>query len=326
MGYLPKNSFMIFLDSNAPTELETISSQSTAEIESEHNEAMRQRLGPLIVLMRRAAERRSRKIVEEVNRIGPDESAVKEHILIRFPSTGEQAWRDFAWAAHEIVTSEHNEAKTERLESLIKERRQAEEKQLLEIVQRVQEIGTDESALMEYLSTTFPSAIEHEWNRYTQAVREIVTSKATLPDNRYAPWRTSESTVRFRPDGYLGVNVALTGTRYDAEKKERVADGSTQATLWVKVVEGWAKDGNWGGYLQISCRTEKGKYLDSRNGWVTPVASGQDKVTFYDMGNYYEIWQKDRESGRPLTVEGGCLRFTAGATPGKWNLQASTWD
>lgn len=326
MGYLPKNSFMIFLESDAPTELVKTSSQSTAEIESEQNEAKMQRLRSLIAFMGQAAERRSYKIAEEVQRIGTDESAVKEYILTNFPSTSEQVWGDYVRAVHETVTSEHNEAKTQRLESLAKEKRQAEEERLLEIVQRVQEIGTYDIAIREYLSTTIPSTSEKKWNRFTQAVRKIVTSKATLPDNRYVPWRTSESTVRFRADGYLGVNVALTGTQYDAENKEQVADGSTQASLWVKVVEGWARDGNWGGYLQISCRTEKGKYLDSRNGWVAPVTSGQDKVTFYDMGNYYEIWQKDRESGRPLTVEGGCLRFTAGATPGKWNLQNSTWD
>ncbi|WP_024616681.1 hypothetical protein [Pseudomonas kilonensis] len=255
MGYLRKNSFLIFLDSDAPTEIETPSLHEIAEIESKHNEA-----------------------------------------------------------------------KMQRVEDLIKGEDQAKEERLREIARIVQEVGADENALKEYIRTTFRSTYEMPWRTFAWAVHEIVISKATLPDNRYVPWRTSESTVRFRPDGYLGVNVALAGTRYDEQKKQHVADGSTQASLWVKVVEGWAKDGNWGGYLQISCRTEKDKYIDSGSGWVKPVASRNDKVTFYDMGNYYEIWQKDRESGRPLTVEDGRLRFTAGATPGKWNLQDSTWD
>ncbi|EIK94813.1 hypothetical protein PMM47T1_19993 [Pseudomonas sp. M47T1] len=255
MGYLRKNSFLIFLDSDAPTELQTTSLDEIAEIESQHNQA-----------------------------------------------------------------------KVQRVEDLIKARGQADEERLREIAQNVQEAGTDENALKEYIRTTFRSTSEKPWRDFAWAVHEVVISKATLPNNQYVPWRTSESTVRFRSDGYLGVNVALAGTRFDSEQGQFVADGSTQTSLWVKVVEGWAKDGDWGGYLQISCRTQKGKYIDSSNGWVTPVSSRQDKVTFYDMGNYYEIWQKDRESGRPLTVEGGCLRFTAGATPGKWNLQDSTWD
>ena len=415
MGYLPKNSFMIFLDSNAPTELKTISSEEIAEIESKHNEAKGQRIESLIkgevpaagygwqrveslvkecsqaaedclreivnsvqefgtyesefedyilttfpsvseIVWRdfvgvvqevvvsepseaksqrveslvkegvQAEEDRLREIVQRVQEIGTDENAFQKYINTTFPSTSTQGWRDLAWAVHKVVVREHNKAETQRVESLVKEGAQAEEERSRAIVQRVQEIGTNESALKEYIRTTFPSTSEMKWRDFAWAVHEIVISKATLPDNRYVPQRTSESTVRFWPDGYLGVNVALTGTQYDDENKVQVADGSTQASLWVKVVEGWARDGNWGGYLQISCRTEKGKYLDSRNGWVTPVTSGQDKVTFYDMGNYYEIWQKDRESGRPLTVEGGCLRFTAGATPGKWNLQNSTWD
>ncbi|MET9644784.1 hypothetical protein [Streptomyces syringium] len=57
--------------------------------------------------------------------------------------------------------------------------------------------------------------------------------------------------------------------------------------LWVRVTDGaWAKDGNWVGY--------------------------------------YEIWQKDRETGRPLIVQDDFLRFVDGATPGKFNLQDST--
>ncbi|MFJ8018605.1 hypothetical protein [Streptomyces sp. NPDC096339] len=59
---------------------------------------------------------------------------------------------------------------------------------------------------------------------------------------------------------------------------------------------------------------------------MSPVASKTDTVTFYDMGNFYEIWQKDRESGRPMVVEDDHLRFVQGATPGRFNLQDSTWD
>ncbi|WP_264081226.1 hypothetical protein [Streptomyces spectabilis] len=42
------------------------------------------------------------------------------------------------------------------------------------------------------------------------------------------------------------------------------------------------------------------------------------------MGNYYEIWQKDRENGKPLSRTTSCVSYTA--PPGKFNLQDSTWD
>lgn len=142
----------------------------------------------------------------------------------------------------------------------------------------------------------------------------------------YTPRSSSAGTVRFRQDGYLGVDVQWAGTSYDEKKQEYYDNGERNPALWVTVDEGWEKDGNWGGYLRITCVTEKNKYVDSSSGWVLPVSSKADKVTFYDMGNYYEIWQKDRNSGRPLTVEGNILRFVAGATPAKWNIQDGTWD
>lgn len=229
---------------------------------------------------------------------------------------------------HEIaeIKAKHNEAKVENIESLVKGWGQKHEERVREVVRIVQEAGTDVTALKKYISTTFPSTNEMRWRDFAWAVHEIVISEATLPDNRHVPSRTSESTVRFRPDGYLGVQVQSDGTSWNEEKKNYVLDGSSNPTVWVKVVDGWAKDGNWGGYLQITSSNEKDNYIDSQKGWVKPVASKQDPVTFYDMGNYYEIWQKDRESGLPLTVQEGCLRFSDGATPAKWNLQDSTWD
>ncbi|MNJ73687.1 hypothetical protein D3C77_705160 [compost metagenome] len=68
-------------------------------------------------------------------------------------------------------------------------------------------------------------------------------------------------------------------------------------------------------------------YLDSDgNGWVAPYRSKTTKVMFYDKGNYYEIWQVNENSKRPLTVVNDQLKFVTGATPGKWNIQDSTWD
>lgn len=61
-----------------------------------------------------------------------------------------------------------------------------------------------------------------------------------------------------------------------------------------------------------------------RRPWPSSVG---DKVTFYDMGAYYEIWQKDRATGHPLVVEGDRLRFSNDKSkPGRFNIQNSTWD
>ncbi|KVE21249.1 hypothetical protein WI92_25130 [Burkholderia vietnamiensis] len=227
------------------------------------------------------------------------------------------------------IEAAHERSKAERIENLISQNKEADpgvEARLREVVRNVQEAGADENALKEYINTTFRYTNEQPWRQFAWAVHEIVISKAAFPDNRYTPSRSSERTVRFRQDGYLGVDVEALGTSYNKDTMQRELDGSQNPSLWVKVVDGWAKDGNWGGYLQISCVTQKGKYIDSSNGWVKPVTNKEDKVTFYDMGNYYEIWQGDRESGRPLIISDKCLRFVAGATPAKWNLQDSTWD
>ncbi|MGW5367912.1 hypothetical protein ACWER6_31000 [Streptomyces sp. NPDC004009] len=51
--------------------------------------------------------------------------------------------------------------------------------------------------------------------------------------------------MRFKDDHRLGVMVL--GQDHNP-------------TLWVKVVDGWEKDGNWGGYLKVTCATEEGKW------------------------------------------------------------------
>ncbi|MNN33017.1 hypothetical protein D3C81_1467540 [compost metagenome] len=179
-----------------------------------------------------------------------------------------------------------------------------------------------------------------------------------MSNTPYVPKRTGGNTVRFRPDGCLGINVSPEGwtqakivevgwTEKKMEGPEK--DGSTYPSPWFKVVEGRSEGGNWGGYLQISSVADNGKYLDSNdtwgrsvtddinlhtsvnfkddgNGWVAPVSSKTNKVMFYDKGNYYEIWQVNGNSKRPLTVVNSQLKFVADATPGKWNIQDSTWD
>ncbi|WP_329274080.1 hypothetical protein [Streptomyces sp. NBC_00691] len=162
---------------------------------------------------------------------------------------------------------------------------------------------------------------------FAWAAFEIDTSKADLPSTRYVPHRTPESVVRFK-DGStakLGINEIGRTVKWDESKGEQVKMTWSETTqgpaLWVKVADGaWAKDGHWGGYLQVTCAAAEGKWIDSKDGWLTTVSSKSDPVAFYDMGNYYEIWQKDRDNGKPLVVEGDRLRFVKGATPGKFNL------
>ncbi|MET3053935.1 hypothetical protein ABXV19_19310 [Pseudomonas alkylphenolica] len=211
----------------------------------------------------------------------------------------------------------------------------------------MQDLGADEEeTLKEYLRTTFRPTDEMDWRTHAWALYEVVISKAKMPDTRYVPHRTGNNTVRFRPDGCLGVNLHSEGWTSGQDAKPH---GSTHPLPWFKVVEGWSEGGNWGGYLQISSVADNGKYLDSSgtwgssvtddinmhtsvnfkgdgNGWVAPADAKKSKVTFYDKGNYYEIWQVNGNSKRPLTVVNGQLTFVTGATPGKWNLQDSTWD
>lgn len=219
------------------------------------------------------------------------------------------------------------------------------EPRLHELVRIVQDLGADEEeSLKEYLLTTFPSAAEAHWRTHAWAL--VAISKAKMPDTQYVPHRTGDNTVRLRPDGCLGVNLRPEGWTTGLDPKP---DGSTHPSPWFKVVESCSEGGNWGGYLQISSVADNGKYLDSSdtwgrlvtddinlhtsvnfkddgNGWAAPASSKTNKVMFYDKGNYYEIWQVNGNSKRPLTVVNNQLKFVADATPGKWNLQDSTWD
>ncbi|MFG2298999.1 hypothetical protein [Streptomyces sp. NPDC048603] len=72
--------------------------------------------------------------------------------------------------------------------------------------------------------------------------------------------------------------------------------------------------------FEIGGAYKKDKWVGSSGGWVTTGDSKGAPVTFYNMGDYYEIWQRDRESGRPLTLENDNLCFVEGAEPSRWNL------
>ncbi|MBR7688843.1 hypothetical protein [Acinetobacter nosocomialis] len=224
----------------------------------------------------------------------------------------------------EEIELKHKKNKTQRMRSLliyyIRMLGQTNQERLIEVARTVSKLDNNTNVLHEYIRRTFRAPSEMPWRTFCHEFHKIAHSQAEFPVDRYIPRFSTMNSVRFRQDGYLGVNVEPQSLSYDHVQDKHYDNGERNPCLWVTVDEGWEKDGNWGGYLRITCATEKNKYVDSSNGWVLPVASKADKVTFYDMGNYYEIWQGDRNSGRPLTVEGDILRFVSGATPAKWNI------
>ncbi|MFC8532454.1 hypothetical protein ACFUJY_00620 [Streptomyces sp. NPDC057249] len=296
MGYPRKRSFMIFSDENAPTEVKELDPQKVAEIEATHQEEKKRRVDEQILTY-----------------LTPQRNKGDRGPRIGFDPAAQEKGRETA-KVHAAGS---------------------EGERLRRIVARVQDAAGDEEAFKEFVRTD--REVSEQGNeslrKFAWSVFEIETSKAELPDTRYRPRRSSETTVRFKDGGRLGIREVAPTARWDESKGEHVllTEGERWhgqgTTLWVRVADGaWSKDGDWGGYLQVTCATEKGKWLDSKNGWLTPIASKAEPVTFYDMGNYYEIWQKDRETGRPLMLWDDGLRFHKDAQPGKFNLADSAWD
>ncbi|MFB7031548.1 MULTISPECIES: hypothetical protein [unclassified Streptomyces] len=351
MGYLRKNSFLIFSDPGAPAEEKTLSPAEIAEIEQAHeadkkvrvDALIRERLGieiPTVTPPRRTFDEfLDAKVAKELAAEGLSGYDAKElaeitaHTRARFAETaeGEFESEDDKWVAQwgnrPVVTEADAQAAEEAAAARVAG---PDGQRWRDVVQRIQDASViGENAFKEYLRETYRGVNEDEVRDWCWEVYGVLTSKAKLPDLTYRPDRSADATVRFKDGGTsrLGINVSSAGTRWDSDKQEFVLSGETAATLWVKVADGaWAKDGNWGGCLQVTCATAKGQWIDSSDGWVKPVGSKADPVTFYDMGPYYEIWQKTREDGRPLVVQDGNLRFVKDATPGKFNLQDSTWD
>ncbi|MFF3860051.1 hypothetical protein [Streptomyces sp. NPDC002209] len=320
MGYLRKNSFLIFEDKNAPTEAKGPDLQKIAEIEAVHQEAKKARVDARV--WKELGLDVPRTLAEELAAVGVNVTGLDQEELARIARQ-----RDiFDWE----VTAEDAEAAKEVAR---KEEAGGDGQRLRQIVQIVQDFGADEKALNEYLRTTFRQSSEKPWRDFGRSVFTIANSKPALPDTRYVPIRNPDATVRFKGGGYLGTHQTADPVRWDSERREFVARTESElmkaegVTLWVKVVDGWEKNGNWGGHLQVTCATGKGNWIESRDGWVGHLPSKGDPVSFYDMGNYYEIWQKTRETGRPLVVEGSQLRFSDDkSNPGKFNIENSAWD
>lgn len=314
---------MLFYDPDAPTECKELDPQEIAKIEAAHEEGKLKRTDDLV-----------RETV----------------VLIQKPRDLSNVMTDMM--DPELVKQLKQDLEQERLDSPALSTEEITVR-LKTIIQDVQDLSSDQNVLSSYINATLPSVHDGKWRNFARAAHDIFNSKAVLPDTRYIPQRTSICTVRFNTSSSIGI-----GMQADSEKtvirelingkKIEIPDGQTHPALWVKVVEGWAREGNWGGYLQVTSVTAEGQYIDSNDtwgiavtddfnlnssvsygshsGWVAPTASRTNMLTFYDMGNYYEIWQGDRKNGRSLTVVENRLRFVAGATPGKWNLEDATWS
>lgn len=348
MGYLRKKSFLIFSDEGAPTEVTTLDPQEVARIEAAHQEGKQGRIDRLIVQELTPISFRS--LQEPRHDFGPQVHKSRAEASSIYDLLGSEEEREARRKAQEEAKKKAEEELAKLEAAARAARAEAEEEnkaaaeigrknaagppgdRLRRIVQRVQGASGIEAQVREFIRTDYE--LQQQENsglrKFAWKVFQIDTSKADLPDTRYIPSRSSESTVRFKDDWKVGTNV--TGRTAKWVDGEQVAMTETEIihnqnpTLWVKVADGaWSKDGNWGGHLQVTCATEQGKWIDSSHGWVTPVASKGAPVAFYDMGNYYEIWQKDRETGRPMVVQDNCLRFREGATPGKFNIQDATW-
>jgi hypothetical protein len=132
------------------------------------------------------------------------------------------------------------------------------------------------------------------------------------------------SAVTARFDGDNIVIDSSAGIGSDPDKGN--AGSTTSMTLnggpalHVKCIDGWDDGGDWAGYLQIVSAHNKGKWVDSSNGWVMAVGSKADPVWFIDRGSHYELWQ-GKNKNRPLVNSGGRLRFAAGSNPGRFNIK-----
>ncbi|MFF0483099.1 hypothetical protein [Streptomyces sp. NPDC004435] len=164
--------------------------------------------------------------------------------------------------------------------------------------------------------------------RFAGKVIEILASEPSFPTGSYKTTYKPPNVVRFDDDGYL----VLTGLGGVSSQLESETSGAYWTRLQeakkplaiMRIAEGeWATDGNWGGFLQVTSAANQHKWIESKNGWAGAFSSKDDKVTFYDMGNYYEIWQwtREDEKGKPLTVENDKLRFVKDAVPARWNIE-----
>ncbi|MFF0561473.1 hypothetical protein [Streptomyces sp. NPDC004266] len=337
---------MIFHDPDAPDEEKTLDPQQIAEIESAHQEALKDRVEALLwqrlpafipevspakTAVEVATERgllSERNLQSKTLMFAMLPEAKQQEILAKEQETRDAVIKKYGIEDCAAVTEEDVKAAKERAREQLASTPGGQG--LLRLAQTVQE--SDEAALKEYLmATTRPeekSQRDLAWEMFA-----IVTAGADLPDTRYRPCRTQEGTVRFKDGGYIGINESPggrgSGPVIDDPDNEfqmkGVSFNGQRPALWVKVVDGWAKDGNWGGHLQVTCATANGYWIAAHKGSMKAATNKTEPITFYDMGPYYEIWHQDRTTGAPLVVRGDRLHFEPGATPDRFNLQDATW-
>ncbi|RSS45913.1 hypothetical protein EF912_27950 [Streptomyces sp. WAC07061] len=132
------------------------------------------------------------------------------------------------------------------------------------------------------------------------------------------------SVVRFKDD-YLYVTRQEAGTvevgGVTTPARHVVDLQHEPVAVWVKVVDGWSKNGNWGGHLQVDCATNKGCWIEGSNrGWAYAYSSKYGPISFVDKGDWYEIRQGGID-GAPMTIQDNYLRFVSGAEPSHFNIR-----
>ncbi|WP_459206278.1 hypothetical protein ACSMEV_17580 [Pseudomonas sp. MLB6B] len=192
---------------------------------------------------------------------------------------------------------------------------------LYRMVTHVQNLGKDEEALERYVQTELSDPKYTRLREFVWQVHAIHTYEAGGSVNTRGPQWTSRLTVRRTADGYLAIDQPDEQTAWRGNAQRASDDRAKLAALWVKVVEGCSQGYDWGGHLQIIGAAAQDRYLDSSDGWIKAVATPGDRIMFYAMGSHYEIWQKSRETGRPLTIHNYRLRFVEDALPGRWNIR-----
>ncbi|MGV9267604.1 hypothetical protein ACWDRR_23430 [Kitasatospora sp. NPDC003701] len=347
MGYLRKTSFLIFHDPGAP-DRKVLDAAEIAKVEAAHEAGKQGRIDALI---------RGKLVVHDLGGMGvvsvldgddtqiPGDSPAAQDTGVVYSSSYNQESAVPGLPAglanlgsNAGVVADYTGAVRpgEREDVAATDAKVAgsEGDRLRTIVRQVQDDSVvDENAFKDYLRKTFPTTAEKHLRDFAWDVYKIVVSKAELPGDTYTPHRAPERTVRSKDGARFGVNEVASPLVWSDDKggyvnrnQGEIAHAQSQ-TLWVKVADGgWEEDGDWGGYLQITSGGDlKGRWIDSSDGWVASQGSKVDGTTFYDMGTHYEIWQGTRQKGRPLVVEKDCLRFVAGATPGRFQIEDATW-
>ncbi|MFJ8018606.1 hypothetical protein [Streptomyces sp. NPDC096339] len=209
MGYLRRNSFLIFSDEGAPTEVKVLDPQKVAEIEAAHQAGKKRRVDDLIV--------------EKLGGFPLTEAEVAVLTTDKEIAELMGVYEDKQSKAARLKRAEEAARKAEATEEARVRAAGSEGELWRRIVQSVQAADGDEEAFKEFLRTDRDTKDLASQDRrdFAWAVLAIEKSKAELPDTRYRPYRSSASTVRFKDDHGSGSTRSGAATRRSAASWSR---------------------------------------------------------------------------------------------------------